>query len=139
MRNFVGGKLNIMHHSDIYSRGVIDNSIEDKIMKYAKPIADREIGGCLSLVLSAGGGVSKDFSDLMYRLARKRTENVLGPAPTAYRSWSMKGRRSNSRGALRRSFTASSALVGGVSLVEAPDDRRVGPVPAAGFAVVVRL
>ena len=27
--------------------------------------------------------MSKDFSDLIYRLARKRTERVLGPAPTS--------------------------------------------------------
>ena len=27
--------------------------------------------------------MSKDFSDLIYRLARKRTERVLGPAPAS--------------------------------------------------------
>ena len=41
----------------------------DKAKKYAKPIADREISGCMALVLNAGG-MSKDFSDLIYRLAR---------------------------------------------------------------------
>ena len=39
MRNFVGGKLNIAN----------------KAKKYAKPIAeDREISGCMALVLNAG-------------------------------------------------------------------------------------
>ena len=70
-----------MHHSDVDPHGVINKGIEDKVKKYAKPIADRDIGGCLALVLSAGGVMRKDFSNLIYRLARKRTENVLGPAP----------------------------------------------------------
>ena len=83
VRNFVGGKLNIMHHSDVDPHGVINGGIVDKAKKYAKPIADREISGCMALVLNAGGGMSKDFSDLIYRLARKRTERVLGPAPAS--------------------------------------------------------
>ena len=83
VRNFVGGKLNIMHHSDVDPRGVINAGIADKAKKYAKPIADREISGCMALVQNAGCGMSKDFSDLIYRLARKRTERVLGPAPAS--------------------------------------------------------
>ena len=83
VRNFVGGKLNIMHHSDVDPYGVINGGIADKAKKYANSIADREIGGCMALVLNAGGGMSKDFSDLIYRLARKRTERVLGPAPAS--------------------------------------------------------
>ena len=83
VRNFVGGKLNIMHNSDVDPRGVINAGIADKEKKYAKPIKDREISGCMALVLNAGGGVSKDSSDLIYRLARKRTERVLGPAPAS--------------------------------------------------------
>ena len=35
----------------------------------------------MALVVNAGGGVSKDLSKLIYRLARKRTERVLGPPP----------------------------------------------------------
>lgn len=35
----------------------------------------------MALVINAGGGVSKDFSNLIYRLARKRTDSVQGPAP----------------------------------------------------------
>ena len=62
---------------------LINAGIADKEKKYAKPIADREISGCMALVLNAGGGVSKDLSDLTYRLARKRTERVLGPAPAS--------------------------------------------------------
>ena len=62
VRNFVGGKLNIMHHSDVDPHGVINGGIVDKAKKYAKPIADREISGCMALVLNAGGGMSKDFS-----------------------------------------------------------------------------
>ena len=83
VRNFVGGKLNIMHHSDVDQHGVIYGDIEDKVKKFAKPITDREIGGCMALVLNAGGGMSKDFSNLIYRLARKGTESVLGPAPAS--------------------------------------------------------
>ena len=83
VRNFVGGKLNIMHHSDVDPHGVINGGIVDKAKKYAKPIADREISGCMALVLNAGGGMSKDFSNLIYRLARKGTESVLGPTPAS--------------------------------------------------------
>ena len=71
------------HASDVDPRGVINAGIADKAKKYAKPIADREISGCMALVLNAGCGMSKDFSDLIYRLARKRTERVLGPAPAS--------------------------------------------------------
>ena len=37
----------------------------------------------MALVLNAGGGMNKSFSGLIYRLARKRTERVLGPAPAS--------------------------------------------------------
>ena len=83
VRNFVGGKLNIRHNSDVDPRGVINAGIVDKVKQYAKPIADREISGCMTLVLNAVGGVSKDLSDLIYSLARKMTERVLGPAPAS--------------------------------------------------------
>ena len=72
-----------MHHSDIDSGGVINGGIADKAKKYAKPIAVREISGCMALVLNVVGGMSKDFSDLIYRVDRKRTEHVLGPAPAS--------------------------------------------------------
>ena len=74
VRNFVGGKLNIMHHSDIDPHSVIGKGVEYKVKKYAKPIADREISGYMALVFNAGGVMSKDFSSLIYRLARKRTK-----------------------------------------------------------------
>ena len=35
----------------------------------------------MALVVNAGGGVSKDLSELIYRLARKQTERILGPPP----------------------------------------------------------
>ena len=53
VRNFVGGELNIMHHSDVDPRGVINAGIADKAKKYAKPIADREIADTWALVLNA--------------------------------------------------------------------------------------
>ena len=70
-----------MHRSDVDSHGVIRAGVADKTKKYAKPIADRQIDGCMALVINAGGGVSKDFSKLIYRLARKQTDSVLGPMP----------------------------------------------------------
>ena len=55
--------------------------VADKAKKYAKPIADGQMGGCVALVINAGGGVSRDLSNPIYRLARKRTDSVLGPVP----------------------------------------------------------
>ena len=81
LRNLVGSNLVTMHHADVDPYGVINAGVADKNKKYAKAIADHEIDGCMALVVNAGGGVSKDLSKLIYRLARKRTERVLGPPP----------------------------------------------------------
>lgn len=81
VRNFVGSNLKILLRSDVDPRGVVNAGVADKNKKSAKPIADRQIKGCMALVITAGGGVSKDFSELIHRLARKRTESVMGPAP----------------------------------------------------------
>ena len=72
LRNLVGSNLVTMHHSDVDPYGVINAGVADKNKKYAKAIADHEIDGCMALVVNAGGGVSKDLSKLIYRLARKR-------------------------------------------------------------------
>ena len=81
VRNLVGSNLVTMHHSDVDPYGVVNAGVADKNKKYEKAIADHEIDGCMALVVNAGGGVSKDLSKLIYRLARKRTERVLGPPP----------------------------------------------------------
>ena len=81
VRNFVGGKLNIMHHSDVDPHGVINGGIVDKAKKYAKPIADREISGCMALVLNAGGGMSKDFSDLITAWPARGPNAFSAPPP----------------------------------------------------------
>ena len=78
MRNFVGGNLNILHCSDADPHGVIRAGVADKAKKYAKPIAEGQIGGCMALIITAGGSGSKDLSNLIYRLSRKRTDSVLG-------------------------------------------------------------
>ena len=76
MRNFIGGNLNnILHGSDADPQSVIGMGVADKANKYAKPIADGQIGGSMALVINAGGGVSKDLSKLIYRLERKRTDS----------------------------------------------------------------
>ena len=81
MRNLVGSNLKPLHNSDVDPYGVVNAGVADKNKKYAKAIADHEIDGCMALVVNAGGGLSKDLSKLIYRLARKRTERVLGPPP----------------------------------------------------------
>ena len=70
VRNLVGGSLKPLHNSDVDPYGVINAGVADKCKKYAKAIADHEIDGCMALVVNAGGGMSKDLSKLIYRLAR---------------------------------------------------------------------
>ena len=81
VQNFVGDSLNILHCSDVDPHSVIRMGVANKAKRYAKPITNRQIGGCIALVINAGGGVSKDLSKLMYRLARKPTDSVLSPMP----------------------------------------------------------
>lgn len=79
LHTFENRKLHILHSSDVDPRSVVNKGVEDKHKKYAKPIAD-QIDGCIALVVNTGGGMRKDLSKLVYRLARKRTESVLGAA-----------------------------------------------------------
>ena len=81
MRNLVGSNLKPLHNSDVDPYGAVNGGVADKNKKYAKAIAGHEINGCMALVVNAGGGVSKDLSELIYRLARKQTERILGPPP----------------------------------------------------------
>ena len=80
VRNFVGGKLNIMHNSDVDPRGVINAGIADMVKKYASPSRTERLADAWRSSSTRVAGMSKDVSDLIYRLARKRTERVLGPA-----------------------------------------------------------
>ena len=81
VRNLVGGNLKPLHNSDVDPYGAVNGGVADKNKKYTKAIADHENDGRMTLVVNAGGGVSKDLSKLIYRLARKRTERILGPPP----------------------------------------------------------
>lgn len=45
VRNFVGGNLNILHRPDVNPHGVIRAAVAKKAKKYAKLIADRQMGG----------------------------------------------------------------------------------------------
>ena len=51
VRNFVGGQLSIMHNSDVDPRGVHAGNA-DKAKNTQSPSRDREISGCMALVLT---------------------------------------------------------------------------------------